>query len=129
MSRISSFFKRSKARFAEMREEGFTMIEIAVAVGIILILSVAGIIGYGVIQGNSETAALESAAQQGVTAVLAYSADGSPVSAAIAEAQDDLSVGDITVVITPDDADAPTEITVVASGYDGKSATRTAEVD
>jgi len=126
MSRISSFFKRSKARFAEMREEGFTMIEIAVAVGIILILSVAGIIGYGVIQGNSEQAALESAAQQGVTAVLAYSADGSSIADAITEAEGDLTTDDVTVTI--DDSVAG-EITVLAEGYDGKTATRTAEVD
>lgn len=73
-------------------ERGFTIMEIAVAVGIVLLLSVAGILGYSAIQRNGEITAVEQTAGQGYTAAMSGAFTAAQIEA-------DLTTEDITVSV------------------------------
>lgn len=79
MKKLSNMIDNLKARRAEMnKEEGFSLLELVVAVGILLVLTVGGILAYNGITNNAKKAATESAASQVLTAALAYENDADP---------------------------------------------------
>lgn len=59
----------------EVTEDGFSLLELVIAIGIILILTVGGLIGYSAIQKNSKQAAVESAVSAVATAAVVYDSD------------------------------------------------------
>lgn len=56
-------------------ESGFSLLELVVAIGIILILTVGGLIGYGAVRENAKEAASEKAASDVMTAAMVYDHD------------------------------------------------------
>lgn len=57
-------------------QDGFSLLELVIAVGILLILSVGGVSAYGSMQDNADDAALDQAAQMVYDAAVAYDVDG-----------------------------------------------------
>lgn len=55
-------------------EDGFSLLELVVAVGIVLVLSIAGFVGYGAITASARAAAVESAAEKTYKAAIAAEA-------------------------------------------------------
>lgn len=68
-----------KEKLAEKNEDGFSLIELVVAIGVILVLTVGGLIGYSKITDNSRQAAVEKAASEVATAAMVYDANGKNV--------------------------------------------------
>lgn len=68
-----------KEKLSEKNEDGFSLIELVVAIGVILVLTVGGLIGYSKITDNSRQAAVEKAASEVATAAMAYDANGKNV--------------------------------------------------
>lgn len=56
-------------------EKGFSLLELVVAIGILLILTVGGLVGYSSITDNARTAAAESAASEISTSVIVALSD------------------------------------------------------
>lgn len=86
----------------EVNEDGFSLLELVVAIGILLILTVGGLIGYSQITQNAKVAATESAASDVYTAAVAFDANGDDPKDA--ERQWTESAGaksNIDVVVTP----------------------------
>lgn len=71
---MNKFNEFKKAR--ELNEDGFSLIELVVAVGILAILSVVGVIAYSGITDNARTQAVNAAAAEVYTAAVAYDSDG-----------------------------------------------------
>lgn len=71
-----------KERLFEKNEDGFSLLELVVAIGILLVLTVGGLIGYSQITKNARTAAVEKAAADVFTGAMVelnggnYSAEG-----------------------------------------------------
>lgn len=59
-----------KGKVELSNEDGFSLLELVVAIGIILVLTVGGLIGYSQITDNARKAAVESAASAVMTAAL-----------------------------------------------------------
>lgn len=57
-------------------EDGFSLIELVVAVGILLILTVGGLVGYKGVTDNAIKAATQSAVSEVITAAVIYKANG-----------------------------------------------------
>lgn len=120
---IEKFVKRED-------ESGFSLLELVVAIGIILILTVGGLIGYSAITKNAKVAAVESAASAVMTAAMAYDANGQNISeeennpATIwnNSAKDDSVIAEMSV--SAPDEDGQICITVKATHRDGQVATR-----
>lgn len=74
MNKLSTMIKD---RFEKAREDsnGFSLLELVVAVGIILILTVGGLLAYSKITENSRIAALNAAASDVFTVAYAYEND------------------------------------------------------
>lgn len=76
---MESFTLRVKNIFARHRDSseqsGFNMLEIVIGVGIILILSVGGILTYNGITQKAKSSSVEEAASQVFTAATAYELD------------------------------------------------------
>lgn len=74
--------KELKAKFVakraerELNEDGFSLLELVVAIGIMLILTVGGLIGYSQITDNARKAAVESGASSVMTAAMVYESNG-----------------------------------------------------
>lgn len=64
-----------KERREAAKEAGFSLLELVVAVGILLVLTVGGLLAYNGITENARKAAVESAASEVFTAASAYEAD------------------------------------------------------
>lgn len=58
-------------------DDGFSLIELVVAVGILAILSVVGVVAYNGLTKNARKAAVQSAASEVLTGAVAYDTDGS----------------------------------------------------
>ena len=71
MNKINEF---KKAR--ELNEDGFSLIELVVAVGILAILSVVGVVAYSQITDNARQTAVNAAASEIFTAATAKEATG-----------------------------------------------------
>ena len=67
---MNKFNEFKKAR--ELNEDGFSLIELVVAVGILAVLSVVGLIAYSGITENAREQAVNAAASEVYTAVVAY---------------------------------------------------------
>lgn len=69
---ISNIMERLVARNkdAAENENGFSLLELVVAIGILLVLTVGGLIGYAAITDNARGAAQESAASEIATQVM-----------------------------------------------------------
>lgn len=78
MKKISNVIEFVKARKEAKGDEGFSLIELVVAVGILAILSVTGVVAYSQITKNSRETAVKNAASEVYTAAVAYQADGNP---------------------------------------------------
>lgn len=111
-------------------ESGFSLLELVVAIGIILILTVGGLIGYSAITKNAKVAAVESAASAVMTAAMAYDANGQNISEAEHNpatiwnnsAKDDSVIAEMSV--SAPDEDGQICISVKATHRDGQVATR-----
>lgn len=57
------------------KDDGFSLLELVVAVGILLVLTVGGLLAYSGITDNARQAAVDSAASEVYTAAAAYEAD------------------------------------------------------
>lgn len=73
---MNIIIERVKQRWTEDRENGFSLLELVIAIGIILVLTVGGLIGYGAVQENAKKAATQAAASEVATAALAFDTDG-----------------------------------------------------
>lgn len=118
-------------RFVKTEDEsGFSLLELVVAIGIILILTVGGLIGYSAITKNAKEAAVESAASAVMTAAMAYDANGdniteeanNPATIWNNSAKDDSVIAEMSVS-APDES-GQICITVKATHRDGQIATR-----
>lgn len=75
MNKISNVIEFVKARKEAKGDEGFSLIELVVAVGILAILSVTGVVAYSQITKNARETATTSAAAEVFTAAVAYEND------------------------------------------------------
>lgn len=114
-------------REAAKNNDGFSLLELVVAVGILLVLTVGGLLAYNGITDNARDAAVESAASEVYTAAVAFEASGKmtpEIAAQTAEKNwmDTRTGEDISVDATwAEDADTPT---VTATHTSGNSATK-----
>lgn len=60
----------------EVNENGFSLLELVVAVGILLVLTVGGLLAYNGITKNARVAAVQSAADEVYTGAVAYDSNG-----------------------------------------------------
>lgn len=60
----------------ELSEEGFSLLELVVAIGILLVLTVGGLIGYSAITNNAKDAAVQSASSEIATSAAVKEANG-----------------------------------------------------
>lgn len=123
---MNKFNEFKKAR--ELNEDGFSLIELVVAVGILAILSVVGVIAYSGITDNARQTAVDAAASDVFTAAIAYDSDAdfetTPETAA--KSYNDSSEK-INVVATKDSSDGTITVTATEVGRDEgdtKSASR-----
>lgn len=72
MKKITNIMNRlvSRKENAEKNENGFSLLELVVAIGILLVLTVGGLIGYATITDNARDAAVSSAASEVSTSVM-----------------------------------------------------------
>lgn len=70
--------KAHRDKFRKLVEDGFSLLELVVAVGILLILSVGGLVSWGPITKRARQAAVNSAASEVLTGAMAYEHDSSP---------------------------------------------------
>lgn len=125
---ISNIMDRLVARNkdAAENENGFSLLELVVAIGILLILTVGGLLGYAAITDNARDAAVNSAASEVATAVM------------VAQSDDKTDNDDVTdYVATFNGKDGYKDITfsvdtgeteITATHAKGNSATRTIDV-
>lgn len=132
MKKITNLKDRFIARReeAQANENGFSLLELVVAIGILLVLTVGGLIGYSAITGNAKTAAAQSAASEISTAVmvaLSDSDDGNDTAAVNPTTYtDDYDGIDITIVATEDgDGYVVTTVHEDQAGDDEKTFERT----
>lgn len=76
MKKIEMLKNKVKSMREEAGQEGFSLIELVVAVGILAILSVVGVIAYSQITDNARQQALNAAAAEVYTAAVAFDSDG-----------------------------------------------------
>jgi len=112
---ISNIMNRLVARKEEAKadENGFSLLELVVAIGILLVLTVGGLIGYSAITDNARSAAASSAASEVSTAVM------------VALSDDKTDNDNLETLETKYNAEYP-DITIDISG-DATSATITAQ--
>lgn len=75
MKKIEMLKNKIKSARENTGEEGFSLIELVVAVGILLILSVVGVVSYSGITNNARQATVDAAAAEVLTAAVAYDSD------------------------------------------------------
>lgn len=76
MKKIEMLKNKIKSVRENAGEEGFSLLELVVAVGILLVLTVGGLLAYSGITNNARTAAAQSAASEIYTAATAKEAAG-----------------------------------------------------
>ena len=72
---IENLLKKVAERREAAKDAGFSLLELVVAVGILLVLTVGGLLAYNGITDNARTAAVQSAASEVFTSAAAYEAD------------------------------------------------------
>lgn len=70
---IKRYFKRYNQ---DVSDSGFSLLELVVAVGILLVLTVGGLLAYNGITRNARVAAVQSAASEVYTGAVAYDSNG-----------------------------------------------------
>jgi len=125
MKIFSNLNARIKAyREEHMGEDGFSLLELVVAVGVLLALSVGGFLAYAGITDNAKQSAVESAAASVFAAAAAYEADGDSSTSAVQAANEyNESTADIQVTATVTagaTASDPDVINVTAWNSDGE---------
>lgn len=130
MKKISTIMNKLVARKenAEKNENGFSLIELVVAIAILLVLSVGGLLGYSAITDNARTSSASSAASEVSTSIAtALSDDDADNNAAAVNPETyKKNFPKVTITITPDSETAPKAYTVTAKHQDGgKQAERT----
>lgn len=68
--------KYFKERVERIEQNGFSLIELVVAVGVILVLSTGGLLAYNGVMNNARNGAVQKAAKEVLTGAAAYQADG-----------------------------------------------------
>lgn len=78
MKKISNIMNRlvSRKENAEKNENGFSLLELVVAIGILLVLTVGGLIGYSAITNNARSAANQTAVSEISTKLMIELTDG-----------------------------------------------------
>jgi type II secretory pathway pseudopilin PulG len=105
-----------KSRQEAKNTEGFSLLEMVVAMGILIVLTVGGILAYDGITDNARQAAVDTAAKSVYTSAVAYESDNSGITDR-ETAEDDYNTttdGTIIVTITPKDQG---DIFVTATNY------------
>lgn len=127
MKTVRNAIERMKARQEALanKEDGFSLLELVVAVSIMLILAVVGFIAYQGLTDNAREAAVDSAANQVLTAAIA--ADNSPgTEQTVDSVVDGYSNDDgITVSYTATGGDDG-ELTIEAEDQNGTTASASA---
>lgn len=72
---IENLLKKVAERREAAKDAGFSLLELVVAVGILLVLTVGGLLAYNGITDNARDAAVQSAASEVYTSAAAYEAD------------------------------------------------------
>lgn len=72
----------------ELSEDGFSLLELVVAIGILLVLTVGGLIGYSAITNNAKDAAVQSAVSEIATSAAVKEANGDTNTGAMEAATD-----------------------------------------
>lgn len=80
-------------------EEGFSLLELVVAVGILLVLTVGGLLAYNGITKNARVAAVQSAADEVYTGAVAYDSNGQDYKEAVKEWMETRNGDSITVEV------------------------------
>lgn len=77
MNKVSNAIERfvKRRENASFNESGFSLLELVVAIGILLVLTVGGLIGYSEITDNARTAAAQTAASEISTGVMVALSD------------------------------------------------------
>lgn len=78
MKKIEMLKNKIKSLREEAGQDGFSLLELVVAVGILLVLTVGGLLAYNGITDNARQAAVDSAASEIYTAASAAEADNDP---------------------------------------------------
>lgn len=119
---------KARKNIAERAEDGFSLLELVVAVGILLVLTVGGLLAYNGITDNARTAAVDSAASEVYTSAAAYEADSSELTSA-SDAGDEWTATAKTDsgMVAESGVNADGEIGVVVTRSNGETVTHTAE--
>lgn len=104
-------------------DEGFSLIELVIAVAILAILSIVGVVAYGQITKNSRQTAVDNAAAQVLKGAIAYKADGSKTPT---DAETEWNNSADTERVSVDVQERGQCITVIATHAEGETATRKA---
>lgn len=113
--------RMASRKIEELNDDGFSLIELVVAIGVLLVLTVGGLIGYSSITQNAKEAAVETAAAEVYTAAKAYEANGDDPKDAETRYNDSVQDGAIDAEVS---FGADNCIAVKATNRDGLSATR-----
>jgi type II secretory pathway pseudopilin PulG len=111
---MKNFSEILKARQEAKGESGFSLLEMVVAMGILIVLTVGGILAYNGITDNARQAAVDTAAKGVYTAAVAYESDndgGTDRDTAVTEYNDSAD-GAIEVAVTNA---APGELGITAT--------------
>ena len=115
--------KNSKSYRDLKGEEGFSLIELVVAVAILAILSIVGVVAYSKITDNARQAVVDNTAAQVLKAAIAYKTDGTKTAK---DAETEWNNSADTETISVEVQDNSQCITVIATHAEGETATRMA---
>lgn len=128
---------KMKEKVELSNEDGFSLLELVIAIGIILVLTVGGLIGYSAISENSKKAAVESAASDVMTAAMVRNANGdnimdeeyNPSTEWNESAKDDSIITEMFITDDANGSDGDSILTVKATyrGGDGNADSPVAE--
>lgn len=125
---MNKFSARLKQYRSNVKENGFSMLEAVVVVGVLLALAVGGFIAYGQITDNAKKAATESAAASVYTAALAANMDGDS-NTTVFKVIDEYNKSQTAVQVTATQGATPVAIAADTTTVDDKTLVVTATND
>ena len=135
MNKISNVIEFVKARKEAKGDEGFSLIELVVAVGILAILSVTGVVAYSQITTNARQTAVDSAVAEVFTAAVAYENDNDPTGTTAKTAVDDWNAAagenaqiTINAPTKATDDDGVTTLTISGGHAKGETASKSGKI-